>query len=242
MWVYLPSSISCPSAQVEGDSILASDWRFQALDVVEIEAYACEVLASRMEEGNLDAAPIWTDLRTFDGRPWRGVVDCVAGRMQGADDPRHLWPEVARIVREVQPAFCFFENVGNHLRIGFREVAGELHAMGYRVAAGLFTASEVGAIHKRERLFILAARADADYSRLQGRGAPTEEPRSREQFERLVQAVARISLPAGATGGMVDGARNRMDRLRICGNGVYPRTAALALVTLLADLEGCGVG
>jgi DNA (cytosine-5)-methyltransferase 1 len=134
---------------------------------VEIEAYACEILASRMEDTHLDDAPIWTNLRTFDGTSWRGTVDCitggypcqpfsVAGKQRGKDDPRHLWPDVARIVAEIEPAFCFFENVGNHLRLGFDEVAGELRGMGYEVAAGLFTAEEIGAPHKRERLFILA--------------------------------------------------------------------------------------
>jgi DNA (cytosine-5)-methyltransferase 1 len=136
---------------------------------VEIEAYACEILASRMEDTHLDDAPIWTNLRTFDGTSWRGIVDCiiggypcqpfsVAGKQRGKDDPRHLWPDVARIVAEIEPAFCFFENVGNHLRLGFDEVAGELRGMGYEVAAGLFTAQEIGAPHKRERLFILAHR------------------------------------------------------------------------------------
>ena len=46
---------------------------------VEVEAYACAVLASRMEEGALDWAPIFSDVCRFDGRPWRGVVDCVVG-------------------------------------------------------------------------------------------------------------------------------------------------------------------
>ena len=66
---------------------------------VEIEAFACEVLATRMEEELLDQAPVWTDLGTFDGRPWRGVVDClsagypcqpfsIAGRRKGTGDPR----------------------------------------------------------------------------------------------------------------------------------------------------------
>jgi DNA (cytosine-5)-methyltransferase 1 len=134
---------------------------------VEHEAYACAVLAHRMEEEALDACPIWTDLRTFDGRPWRGVVDCVtggypcqpfsvAGRKQGEDDPRHLWPHVARILREVRPAFAFLENVSNHLNIGYRDVRRELEESGYRVKEGLFTAEEVGATHRRERLFILA--------------------------------------------------------------------------------------
>ena len=134
---------------------------------VEREAYCCEVLAERMEDGCLDEAPIWTDLRTFDGKPWRGVVDCVtggypcqpfsvAGKRKGDRDERHLWPEVARIVREVGPEWCFFENVGNHLRLGFEQVEDELRQMGYVVAAGLFSAEEVGAAHQRERLFIVA--------------------------------------------------------------------------------------
>ena len=134
---------------------------------VEIEAYACAILAARMAENALDPAPVWTNLRTFDGKPWRGTVDCitagypcqpfsVAGKQRGAEDPRHLWPDVFRVVREIRPAFCFFENVGGHLRLGFEQVHDDLRSVGYCVKAGLFTAQEVGAPHKRERLFILA--------------------------------------------------------------------------------------
>jgi len=134
---------------------------------VEIEAFACEILACRMEEERLDQAPIWTNLKTFDGKPWRGVVDCitggypcqpfsVAGKKLGDKDPRHLWPEIKRLITEIEPPICFFENVGGHLRLGFEEVANDLRQLGYQVKAGLFTAAEVGAPHKRERLFILA--------------------------------------------------------------------------------------
>jgi site-specific DNA-cytosine methylase len=141
---------------------------------VEREAYACAVLAARMEEKALDAAPVWSDVATFDGTAWRGRVDCitggypcqpfsVAGRQRGSDDPRHLWPHVARIVREVEPAWCCFENVANHLNLGYREVRRELEEMGYRVAEGLFTAAEVGASHKRQRLFILAHAERAEW-------------------------------------------------------------------------------
>lgn len=136
---------------------------------VEIEAYAAAILATRMEQDALDQAPIWTDLRTFDGTPWRGLVDCitagypcqpfsVAGKQLGDKDPRHLWPDVFRVVREIDPPLCFFENVPGHLRLGFQQVHDDLRSLGYRVKAGLFTAEEVGASHKRERLFILAYR------------------------------------------------------------------------------------
>ncbi len=136
---------------------------------VEIEAFACEILATRMEDKTMDEAPIWTDLRTFDGKPWRGLVDCitagypcqpfsVAGKQKGKDDPRHLWPDVFRVVQEISPKLCFFENVPGHLRLGFEQVHDDLSSLGYCVKAGLFSASEVGASHKRERLFILAYR------------------------------------------------------------------------------------
>ena len=136
---------------------------------VEREAHAAAILASRMEEELLAPAPIWSDLTTFDGREWRGVVDCVAagypcqpfstaGRRAGVDDPRHLWPHVARIIRETGADWAFLENVPGHLSLGFDKVCRELQGMGFVVAAGLFSAAEVGASHRRERLFVLAHR------------------------------------------------------------------------------------
>lgn len=120
-----------------------------------------------MEEGLLPDAPVWTDLATFRGGEWRGLVDCVscsypcqpfskAGSRLDRDDGRYLWPHVARVVGEVGPEWVFLENVNNHLRVGFRRVAEDLRGLGYRVAAGLFAASEVGSPHLRQRLFAVA--------------------------------------------------------------------------------------
>ncbi len=161
---------------------LALGERYQTVGYVEREAYATAVLVARMEDKALDPAPVWDDLATFDCGPWRGVVDIVsggypcqpfshAGKRGGADDERHLWPHVRRIVEETAPALCFFENVGGHLSLGFEEVVQDLEGLGYRVAAGLFTAAEVGAPHKRERLFVLAERVPDT-----GRDALREEP------------------------------------------------------------------
>lgn len=142
---------------------------YRTVGHVERETFAAAALVARMEDASLDQAVVWDDVGTFDGRSWRGAVDIVtagypcqpfsvAGKRQGAADPRHLWPHVARIIGEVEPPFVFLENVAHHLRLGFPEVAAGLVGMGYRLAAGLFTAAEVGAPHKRERLFILAIR------------------------------------------------------------------------------------
>lgn len=134
---------------------------------VEREAYACAVLEARMRDGLLDEAPIWTDLASFDGKPWRGVVDIVTagwpcqpfssmGKRKGAQDPRHLWPYVKGVVRDCQPALLFGENVLNHVDIGFDLVVSDLREMGYGCEAGIFTTAEVGGKHARARLFVLA--------------------------------------------------------------------------------------
>ena len=153
----------------------------RAVCYIEHEAFAIEVLARRMEEGFLDQAPVWSDLRTFDGKPWRnkiyGIVGgypcqpwSFVGQRLGQDDPRHLWPAIARIIKDTGASYCFFENVEGHLSLGFPEVRAELRAMGFRVAAGLFSAAEMGGSHVRKRLFILAAKEEvlADAESLRG--------------------------------------------------------------------------
>lgn len=140
---------------------------FRTVCWVEWEAFAIEFLASRMEAECLPQAPLYTDVRTFDGKPWRGIVDSItagypcqpfslAGKRLGEDDPRHLWPHVARIISEVEPRVVFLENVSGHLSLGYEQVEADLQGLGYKVTPGLFTASEIGASQKRERLFILA--------------------------------------------------------------------------------------
>lgn len=140
---------------------------YRTVGFVERESHAAATLVARMEDQALAPAPIWDDLRTFDGRPWRGRVHIVsagypcqpfsaAGKRGGDTDPRHLWPTVARIVDEVEPELVFCENVEGHLSLGFADVVRSLHGLGYSVKAGLFTAREAGASHRRRRLFLLA--------------------------------------------------------------------------------------
>jgi len=150
--------------------------------VVEREAFACEVLASAHEDLGLGAPLGWTDLRSFDGRPWRGVVDCiaagipcqphsVAGKRLGAGDERNLWPDTQRIIGECEPPFVFLENVGGAVAFFGEHVVRGLEAMGYRTQAGLFSAEEVGAPHGRERLFVLAYRINPRCQIRRGKGA-----------------------------------------------------------------------
>lgn len=141
--------------------------RYRTVAFVEREAHAAAALVARMEDSSLGMAPVWDDLRSFDGTAWRGRVHLVsagypcqpfsrAGKRRGADDPRHLWPDVARVIGEVDPEWVFCENVEGHVDLGLAEVLDELGRMGFSTKAGLFTAREAGASHRRRRIFILA--------------------------------------------------------------------------------------
>lgn len=135
---------------------------------VEREAFAASALVARMEEGSLASAPIWSDVATFQGRNWRGVVDLViggfpcqdvsnAGKRAGLDGDRSgLWREYARIIGEIRPALVFVENVSALRSRGLDRVLKDLAALGYDAEWDCFRASDVGAPHRRERIFIIA--------------------------------------------------------------------------------------
>lgn len=102
---------------------LALQGRYRCLGYVEREAYAASLIVERMAEKTLDSAPIWDDLESFDGRPYRGKVDIItagfpcqphsqAGNRRGIEDERWIWPGIATIIRDVLPlvaAHAFLE-------------------------------------------------------------------------------------------------------------------------------------
>jgi site-specific DNA-cytosine methylase len=156
--------------------------RLRTIAYCELEGYAQANLISKMEKGLLDAAPIWNDLKTFPYKSFYGLVDILiagypcqpfsaAGKRAGKDDPRHLWPWIADGIQLLRPRMCFFENVEGHISLGLSTVISDLEELGYKVAAGLFSAAECldasgrTAPHQRKRIFIMAHRSG---ERLQG--------------------------------------------------------------------------
>jgi len=134
---------------------------------VEIEPYCRQVLLQRQRDGVLPRFPVWDDVRTFDGKPWRGRVDVVcggfpcqdissAGKGAGIGGARSgLWGEMARIVCEVEPRYVFVENSPNLVIRGLGRVLGDLAEMGYDAKWGVLGACDVGAPHERARIWIL---------------------------------------------------------------------------------------
>ncbi|WP_223717215.1 DNA cytosine methyltransferase [Pseudomonas aeruginosa] len=141
-------------------------WR--TVCAVEFEPYAASVLVARQNDGILPPFPVWDDVRTFDGRPWRGLVDVVsggfpcqdisaAGNGAGIDGERSgLWREMARIVGEVRPRFVFVENSPLLVRRGLAVVLGDLTELGYDARWCVMGAADVGAPHQRDRIWIVA--------------------------------------------------------------------------------------
>jgi len=141
---------------------------FRTVCAVEIDDYARRVLMARQDDGCLPAFPIWDDVRTFDGGPWRGVVDIItggfpcqdisiAGPGAGLEGERSgLWREMRRIVGEVGPRFVIVENSPALTYRGLHEVLGDLAAMGYDARWGVLGAVHAGAPHRRERIWIVA--------------------------------------------------------------------------------------
>ena len=141
-------------------------WR--TVCAVEINAYCARRLMQRQNEGHLPPFPIWDDVCSFDGRPWRGVVDVVsggfpcqdisvAGKGAGISGERSgLWGQMARIIREVQPRYAFVENSPALTVRGLGTVLGDLAEMGFDARWGVLGAIHVGAPHRRERIWIMA--------------------------------------------------------------------------------------
>ena len=145
-------------------------WR--TVCAVEIELYAISVLIQRQNDKILPTFPIWDDIRTFDGGPWRGIVDVVsggfpcqdisaAGKGKGIEGSRSgLWKEMARVIGEVQPKYIFIENSPMLRTRGLQVVLKDVAEMGYDAKWGVIAAEEAGAPHKRERMWIKARQSN----------------------------------------------------------------------------------
>ena len=221
-------------------------WR--TVCAVEWDSYAASVLVARQNDGILEPFPVWDDVRTFDGKPWQGLVDVVSGGfpcqdlstqaavhhgIDGLDGERSgLWTEFARILGEVRPSYALIENSPILALRGLDRVLCDLAKMGYDASWGCIGADSAGLDHKRERIWIVAHRAGDG---LEGRNDGDAEGSRRltdGPVAGLRQDQVRINLPAPDAFGAANGLAARMDRTRCVGNGQVPAVAALAWETL----------
>ena len=206
---------------------------------VEFNPYAASVLAQRQNDGLLPPFPIWDDVRTFDGHPWRGRVDVVsggfpcqdisaAGKGGGIDGARSgLWREMARIIGEIQPRFVLVENSPMLTVRGLGRVLGDLAQMGFDARWGVLGAAHVGAPHLRERIWILA---DADGSHSDGWRSALQVGRFGRPSKVADDGDGEgVEWPAQSPVGILaDGVAARVEQLTALGNGQVPAVAAAA--------------
>jgi len=221
---------------------------------VEIDPYCREVLLKRQSEGYLPRLPIWDDIRTFNGNPWRGSIDVVsggfpcqgfsaAGKGNGFADPRSaLAFEMLRVIKEVRPRVVLAEN-SPHIRTkGLGVFLHRLARMGYDAVWGVLGAGDAGAPHERKRLWVVATDTNSDKLRdKQGvnRGGKTE---SRHYGpDRNVEGYNSEFAPGWPTepdvGRVAHGVVSRVDRLRAIGNGQVPAVVRMVWEILASVID-----
>ena len=251
-------------------------WR--TVCAVEWEAYPASVLCARQNDGLLPSFPIWDDVQTFDGKPWRGIVDVVsggfpcqdisaAGRGGGIEAERSgMWKEMARIIGEVRPRYAFVENSPMLTSRGLGTVLRDLAKMGFDAEWGVLSAADVGANHKRERIWICAEQRnffsypmhDRNRWGQQQQESVKKTNRSMAYTNRQRRCLwqtwgedAKNVRESSASqrrfewwdiepklGRVAHGVACRVDRLKAIGNGQVPQVAATAWKLLKERLDG----
>jgi DNA (cytosine-5)-methyltransferase 1 len=194
----------------------------------EIDDYASRVLKKHWPK-----VPNYGDIKTIN---WADVppTDVICGGYpcqpfslasnvrKGEQDERHLWPWVRDAISNLRPRYVILENVQGHLSLGGTTVIGEITSLGYCVEWRIIPATAVGALHRRNRLFIVAYPSSA--GRLGRRGAFESD---NEEIKRHVSRGADYWANEPRVGRMAYGVPRRMDRLKGLGNAVVPQVAEL---------------
>jgi DNA (cytosine-5)-methyltransferase 1 len=226
---------------------------------VEFNDYCQRVIRQRIIDGILPNAPIFGDVRTFisDGyaASYQGMVDVitggfpcqpfsVAGKRAGAGDPRNMWPATRDCVRIVRPRHCFFENVPGLLNSGyFGTIVRDLAQGGYCVRWRILSAAELGAPHKRDRLWIVAHAEIGKDRRIQqprirtniGAGSKDVADAQSIYVQRHPHGQGQRQLGRSSwwavepdVGRVANGMASRVDRLKALGNGQVAAVARAA--------------
>lgn len=186
----------------------------------EIDPFCRKVLRKHWPD-----VPIYEDIRGLNAERlqkdgiWPIDVICggfpcqpnsLAGRKRGAADHRDLWPEMCRIIEETRPRWVIGENVANFANMAFTRTKLDLEGRGYEVWPLVIPACAIGALHRRDRVWIIAHAAGL---RLETPGQKQQTKRaSGKNWWRAEPGVCRVAY----------GVSNRVERLTALGNAVLP--------------------
>lgn len=200
---------------------LAAQWMgWTNVFQVEIDPFCQRVL-----EKNFPNTKRYGDIKEFDGTKYRGAIDVLsggfpcqpfstAGKRKGTKDDRYLWPEMLRVIREVQPSYVLGENVYGLVNwsggLVFEQVCSDLENEGYQVQPVILPACAVNAPHRRDRVWFIAYAGSYGHERRglgEDRSAESQSESEGNQWQRLRDHVERI----GAAGiiANTDGSKRR---------------------------------
>jgi len=211
---------------------------FETVAFCEIDKYCQRVLRK-----NFPNVPIHDNVKTLNGNEY-GPIDIItggypcqpfslAGKRSGANDDRHLWPEVFRITRSIKPRWLLLENVIGHITLGLDDVLSDLDSIGYTAQPFVIPACAVDTKHRRDRVWIVA---DPNSERFQGSGHEWNAAGSsrlrggtRRNEKQTIHPTGATWTPEPGLGRVANGIPNRVDRLRGLGNSIVPQVAAVIL-------------
>ena len=233
-----------------GGFALAAKWRgFDTIAFCEKDEFCQKVLKKHWPN-----VPVFGDIKEFDGEQFNGKVDLLtggypcqpfstAGKRKGQDDPRHLWPDMFRVIRQAKPAWVVCENVEGHVTNGLDSVCDDLESEGYEVRPLIIPACAVESPHIRNRVWIIAHTPRAGRERILGIGGQAQaenEGERRQQDREFVQTNARSAKTRWRNGWgtsprvcrVDDGLPNRMDRCKSLGNAIVPQIAYKIMMSI----------
>ena len=151
--------------------------------------------------------PVAEDVKVLANDPARFVPDCdiltagypcqpfsQAGKRQGEEDPRHIWPHIRKIIASKRPSWVVLENVYGHISLGLDSVLTDLESEGYTTRTFVVPAVAVGAPHKRNRVWIVGHTEDNGRDR--GTEATRREGAESQQDESQLEIWGELSRPS----------------------------------------------
>ena len=146
---------------VGGDILALEPLGYRPIWFAETDSAASTVLAHRWPDtpnlGDVKSVD-WSATETPDlltaGYPCQPFSQ--AGQRKGTNDERHLWPNIFDAIRHLRPANVLLENVRGHLTLGFDQVLADLASIGFDAEWGIMGSHQIGAPHRRDRLWALA--------------------------------------------------------------------------------------
>jgi DNA (cytosine-5)-methyltransferase 1 len=236
---------------IGGISIALSEW-VSPIAYCEIDTYCQGVLLSRMQMGELARSPIWDDIRSLDGRELFGKIDIisggfpcqdisVAGRGKGlAGERSGLFFEIVRLAKAIKPPFLFLENVPAIATRGGVTVVRTLAEVGYDCRWCVISAASIGALHRRERWFLLGYAKHFRRDGTEERGGSEEAVHNKQKR----QNQASESSGAGASRVLAAESVSHANGESECGLPVreeVPHASVSKLCKYVADSSGEGL-